>query len=416
MTPPRSLLSSLLVLALPVLVLAEDWPGFRGPTGQGISAEKNLPTRWSATENIAWKTDLPGEGWSSPVVFKDRVFVTATTDEGTSCHVVCLDAGTGKILWDSEAFRQEPGRKEKKNSHATPTPVVDADRVYTVFSSGGIAALDHAGKIAWVNRDTQFSSKHGLGASPIRHGDLFIMPFDGSSSGADREVGWKKPWDQAYITALDRATGKEKWRGRRGLSRVAHVTPTVLSVAGSEQIISGAGDVVQGFDPKTGERLWSVPSQGEGVSPSPVCGEGLVFSISGFEKPTLRAVKPGDGRKKAEIVWEHTKAVPLIPSLVYVKPHLFGVTEKGIGLCLEAATGKEVWQERIGGPHSASPVCADGKVYYLAEDGTTTVIEASATFRVLERNPLGEHCQASMAVSGGKLFIRTEKRLFCIGK
>ncbi len=394
---------------------AEDWPGFRGPTGQGTSAETGLPLRWGPKENVAWKTPIPGAGWSSPVVRGDRVFVTTATDGNASCRVLCLDRRDGKALWDVEAFRQKLYRIRPKNSYATPTPVTDGERVYAAFNDGGLAALTVDGKPAWVNRDVPFVSVHGLGASPVLYKDLLIMPYDGSSLGEDK-AGWMKPWDRALILAVDKATGKERWRAARGPSRLGHVTPIVVNVDGKDQLVSHAGDVAQGFDPETGKRLWSVFGSGEGVVPSPVYADGLIVWASGFGEPALRAVRPGTADREPEVAWQQRRLVSMIPSAVHVRPHLFTVTEKGVAACLEAKTGKVVWEERLGGPHSASPVAADGKIYFLSESGETTVVEAGPAFKVLARNALDEPCQASPAFSRGQIFVRTQRHLFCIGK
>ena len=413
------LLRNIVVVAVAVFTSAanaENWPGFRGPTRQGLSSEKGLPTKWSPTENVAWKTDIPGAGWSSPIVFGDHVFVTSTIDD-TSCRVICLDRRSGKILWNKEVFQQEPKRKEGKNSYATPTPVTDGKLVYAVFGDGSISALAYDGSIVWTNREFKFYSQHGLGASPILYEDLLIMPMDGSSEGPDKSVGWKKPWDEGYLLALDKQSGKMRWQGDRGMSRIAHVTPNVLKHESGDQIVSGAGDVVQGFDPRTGKRIWTIYSQGEGVVPSIVIGDGLIFSASGYEKPTIRAVRTGGSGDvtKTHIAWEQTKGVPSLASFVYVKPHLYAVTEAGVVNCFDAKTGEVVWQERIGGNHSASPVVADGNIYFLSEDGESAIVQAGPEFKLVARNTIGEKCQASMAISQGQLFIRSESRLWCIG-
>ena len=397
---------------------AENWPRFRGLTGQGISTEPSIAVEWSADKNVAWKTAIPGLGWSSPIVWGDRVFVTSATDDGRSCHVICVDATNGQIVWDKEVFKQETRRKESKNSYATPTPVTDGKHVYAFFGAGGAAAVDFDGNVVWTNTDYPFYSQHGLGASPILHGDLLIMPFDGSNSGDDKSIGWKTPWDQAFILALDVKTGKQRWKAKRGLSRIAHVTPTIARVGDREQLLSGAGDVVQGFDPETGERLWSVRSQGEGVTPSLVVGDGMVYSSSGFEAETIRAVRLDPAARgdvtKTHIAWEQRRAVPTQPSFVYHDGLLFSVKENGIALCMDGKTGEVIWQERLEGSYSASPIVAAGRIYLLAENGTTTVIEASRTFKEVASNPLEGNCQASPAVSNGRIYIRSDKHLFCI--
>jgi outer membrane protein assembly factor BamB len=406
---------------------AENWPRFRGPTGQGISSETNLPLHWNSASNLAWKAELPGLGWSSPIVWNDHVFVTTVTDSSTRCRVLALDRRTGQMRWNREVFEMVPRRKEGKNSYASPTPVTDGERVYAVFGDGSMAALAFDGAIVWTNRDVQHYSRHGLGASPLVHEGRLIMPFDGSNpvtvpgqypnNSAEEKLGWQTPWDRAFIAALDTRTGQRIWTARRGLSRVAHVTPNLLGAGPDAQLISAAGDVIQGHDPRTGERIWTVSSPGEGVTPSFAMGDGLIFTASGFGHTTLRTVQTG-GRgdvTATHIAWEQRRGTPTQASLLYVKPYLYGITDGGIAHCYAATTGEVIYQERIGGNFCASPVYADGRIYFLSEQGETTVISAGAKFQVLARNPLNEKCQASMAVAQGHLFIRTENSLYCVG-
>jgi outer membrane protein assembly factor BamB len=420
---------SIAVLLLAIIATvspAENWPSFRGPTRQGISSEKNPPLHWSAESNVVWKTEVPGTAWSSPIIWNDRVFVTTATENGTSCRVLSLDARSGKILWNTEVFKQVPRRKEGKNSYATPTPATDGKHVYAVFGDGSVAAVDFNGSLVWTNREVQFYSRHGLGASPIIYEDLLIMPYDGSNpvgaagnwpNNSDEErLGWQIPWDRAIVVALNTKTGKRAWTGKRGKSRIAHVSPILVQHDGATRLISPAGDAIQGFNPRTGELIWTVYSQGEGVTPSPVTAEGLVFTSSGFEKTTLRTVKlGGKGDVTAtHIAWEQRKGAPTQPSLLYVDSHVYAITDGGIAHCYNAQNGEVVWEERIGGNHSASPVYADDRIYFLSEAGESAVIKASPKFEELARNKIGEKCQASMAVSGGRLFIRSEKNLYCI--
>ena len=398
--------------------LAENWPQFRGPGGQGVATEKNLPLKWSATENVAWKTALPGESWSSPVVWGDHVFVTTATDGGESCRVVSLERKTGRILWNEEAFKQVPRRKEGRNTYATPTLATDGEQVYACFGDGSFAALNFAGDMVWTNRDYKFYGQHGLGSSPILYRGLLIMARDGSNEGEDKKLGWQTPWDQSRVIALDAKTGKERWQGKRGLSRISHGVPVIWEHDGKAEVVSEAGDVVQGFDAQTGERLWSSEVIGEGKVPSTVIGDGLVFTAGGWGgKETIKAFKLGGkgDQKEAQLVWEQKKGMPKVPSMLYVKPHLFAITDGGVATCMKADTGELVWQERVGGNFSATPVTAEGRIYFLGDNGETTVIEAGPEFKVLAKNPLSEKVQASMAVSQAQLFIRTEKTLFCVG-
>lgn len=405
------------VVTVANLSWAENWPGFRGPTGQGISWEKDVPTQWSQTSNILWKTPVPGNGWSSPIVFDDRVFVTTARDDGASFRLVCIDRWTGNIVWDKQVLRQEPGHKSQQNSYASSTPVTDGRRVYVLAYDGSFAAVSMEGDVIWTNRDFHYYSEHGLAVSLILYQDLLIAPFDGSSPGPDKAPGWQKPWDQAVITALDKNTGSVRWKARRGSSRIAHVTPQILSQDGQEQLVSSAGDVVQGFDLKTGERLWTVASTGEGVVPSLVIGDGLIFATSGFGQPTIRAIRTGGKGDvtQSHIAWESADDVPMVPSMLYVKPHLFLVTEGGVAKCLAAATGEVLWRNRLAGRYSASPIWVDGKIYFLSEQGRTTIVDAAGEFNVVAQNELQEKCCASPAVSNKHIFIRSEDAVYCIG-
>ena len=416
-----------LILVLPLTSDGDDWPRFRGPGGQGHSNEKNLPWRWSTDEGVAWKTDIPGVGWSSPVVWQYRVVVTATTENGRSCRIVCLDLESGNILWNVEALRQVPKRKERKNSYATPTPALGAAGVYAVFGNGNIVAVDWDGKRRWLNDEVEFYSRHGLGASPLIVGNLLVMPYDGSNAvdkagewpknSREERIGWQIPWDQAVVLAVDIRTGKTVWKARRGQSRIAHVTPNVVDLPdGGQQIVSAAGDVIQGFDPQNGKLVWTVYSQGEGVTPSFAVGDGLVFTASGFEKSTIRTVRlHGEGDvTETHIAWEQRKGVPSESSLLYLSPYLYAVTNGGVVTCYQGQTGELVWQERIGGQHCASPVYADGRIYFLSQEGESAVIKPGAEFEVLSRNKLLGYFQASMAVSQGRLLLRSDKTLYCI--
>jgi outer membrane protein assembly factor BamB len=412
--------SCILLILLCLPAAAENWPQFRGPTGQGVSAETDLPLEWSRDTNVAWKTAISGEAWSSPIVWEDRVFVTTATDGGVSCRIMCLDAASGEVLWETPVFEQETPRKEDRNSYATPTPATDGQRVYAVFGGGGIAAVHFDGTVAWTNEDFPFYSQHGLGSSPILYEDMLILARDGSSEGPDKKLGWQIPWDQSFVMALDTGTGKVRWKTGRGLSRIAHVTPNLWREPGGRtQLISGAGDVVQGFDARTGERLWTSTNIGEGVVPSIVLGDGLAFTCCGWGgRESTKAFRLGGhgDLEETNIAWEQPRAMPRIPSFVYVDGLLFGVTENGVALCLDGQTGDFIWQERLGGEFGASPICADGRIYYLSEAGETIVVAADRDFKILARNPLGEKAKASMAVSNGRLFIRTASSLYAIGE
>jgi outer membrane protein assembly factor BamB len=415
--------SPVLCVALPLSLAvasstAENWPQFRGPTGQGRSGETGVPVKWSAMENVAWKTELPGQSWSSPIVWNGHVFVTTATDNGESCRVIALDRKSGRILWDKEAFKQVLRRKEGRNTYATPTPATDGERVYACFGDGSFAALTFSGEIVWTNRSYPFYSQHGLGTSPILHGGLLMMARDGSSDGEDKGLGWQKPWDQAYILALDARTGQERWKAHRGLSRISHGVPAIWTPPNARvQLVSEAGDVVQGFDIQTGERLWSSQVIGEGKVPSTVVGGDLVFTSGGWGgRESIKAFRLGAKGDCGtnNLVWERKGIMPKVPSMLYVDGLLFGITDSGLVSCMNGETGEILWKEHLPGSYSASPVAAEGRVYFVADNGETTVILAGKDFKLLSKNPLGEKVQASPAISQGQIFIRSEKHLFAI--
>lgn len=409
------LFSFVLVSFTSGLANAENWTRFRGPNGQGISSEKRLPVEWSASENIAWKTPIPGHGWSSPIVYGDHLFLTTTTEEGVSCRVICVNRKDGSVAWNKEVHRQKPGPMRKQNSYATPTPVTDGKQVYAVFYDGTVVAVDFKGNIVWTNHEVKFFSLHGLGASPILAGEQLIMPFDGSSR-EEKTVGWKQPWKNAVVLSLNTKDGSVSWKGLRGDSRVGHVTP--ILIADGEQVVSASGDRVQGHNIKSGKLIWSIYSKGEGVTPSPVVGDGLIFTSSGFEEPTLRAIRMGGKGDitKTHIAWEQTRGVAALPSLLYVKPHVYSISRDNILHCVNAENGDIVWRERLTGTHWASPVYADGRVYITSEEGVTSVLRPGNKYDEIARNEIGETVYASIAVSNGQFFVRSAKHLYCIGE
>jgi outer membrane protein assembly factor BamB len=400
----------------------ENWTQFRGPNGQGISGAKDLPVRWGAEENIVWKTDIPGESWSSPIVWNNRIFLTTATEDGKNCHVIAVDAKTGKVLWNKIVLTQKPQQhRHEMNSYATPTPVTDGNAVFAVFSGGGFVALDFDGNIRWTNTDLDFYSHHGMGTSPILYGDLLLFAVNHSSREDPKGRGWTEPWDKSYLLALDKNTGKERWRGMRGMSRIAHATPAVMRVNGKDQIISPAGDVIQGFDPVDGKLIWTVASDGEPCVPSAVIGDDLVYSSPTNRSP-IRAVRPdGQGDCTAtHIAWQQSGYTPMMSSFLYVKPFLYTCPDNRF-CCLDASTGEFLWQIRLGGGQlNPSPLYADGKIYLLSERGTTTVLNPSddpkKPAEIIATNELNEMSRASIAVAGKQLIIRTAERLWCIGK
>jgi outer membrane protein assembly factor BamB len=391
-----------------------DWPQFRGPTGQG-HVEGKLPLLWAPDKNVAWKQTIPGRGWSSPIVVGGRIYLTTAVpkdnraDADQSLRALCVDARDGKIVWDREVFLQNgktAPRIQAKNSHASPTPLIVGDRLYVHFGHQGTACLDLDGKVLWRQTDLRYRPVHGNGGTPIVVDDLLVFSVDGS--------------DAQFVVALDRATGKVKWKTPRSVrtafKKFSFGTPLLLSVDGKKQIISTGSDAVYAYDPADGKEIWRVRYEGYSLVPRPVTGHGLVFICTGYDSPSLLAIRT-DGKgdvTDTHIAWTVTRNVPLTPSLLLVGDELYMMSDGGVATCLEAKTGKEVWRERIGGGQSASPVYADGKIYFLGEDGKGVVIKAGRKFEELARNDMKERTLASYAAADGALFLRTEKHLYRI--
>jgi outer membrane protein assembly factor BamB len=403
-TPHTLALSLLLVLLWPgVVTQADDWPQFRGPSGQGHSAEAGLPIAWSESQNLVWKTQIPGRGWSSPVVAGGRVWVTTSVNEkGASLRAMAFDVATGREAVSVEVFRLRGAElTNPKNSHASPTPIVDGDRVYVHFGAEGTAALTTSGEIVWKAR-FQYESQHGNGGSPVLYGDLLIFSCDGSND--------------AFVVALDKRTGKVRWKtSRRQPWDQAYSTPLVIRVGDRDELVSVGAYRAAAYDPQTGKEIWRV-SYADGFSnvPRPVFGHGLVYITTGFQQPSLIAVRT-DGAgdvTKTHIAWTLKRGAPLTPSPLLVGDELFIVNDGGIASCLDAKTGVTHWVQRLGGAFSASPVFADGRIYFLSEEGTSTVLAPGKEFRKLAASTLDGEILASMAVSERSIFIRTNTHLY----
>jgi len=391
----------LLLLLFSVPIFAEDWPEFRGPTGQGISDERGLPLTWSETKNVKWKTAIPGKGWSSPAILGERVWLTTATDEGKSLRAICVDRNTGAITQNVEVFRlKNLGPMSPKNSLASPTPVLEGDRVYLHFGAHGTACITQTGEIVWKTRLEYDNGQHGPGGSPVLYDNLLIVSCDGL--------------DVQYVVAIDKLTGKTKWKKvREGYQ--AYTTPLILRLPAGDQVVSPGAFRAVAYEPRTGKEIWQV-KYGDGFSnvPRPVFGNGLVFICTGFQEPSLMAVRV-DGRgdvTKKQVAWTLKRGAPLTPSPLLVGDELYMITDNGIATCVDAATGKEHWKARVGGNHSASPTYADGRIYFLSEEGESVVIAPGKELKVLAKNELNGETLASMAVSGGSIFIRSRTHLY----
>lgn len=399
------------LLCCPGVLLANDnWPNFHGPTNNGHSDSTGLPLTWSETENIVWKTAIHDSGWSSPVVWGDQVWLTTATDDGKQSFGLCLDRKTGKILHDLKLFdNAEPEDTRKYNSFASPTPAIEEGRVYLHFGSYGTACLDtKTAKVLWERRDLPCQHFRGPGSSPILFEDLMIVHYDG--------------FDHQYIVALDKATGKTVWKKDRDVDygtdngdiMKAFSTPLVIEVNGRKQLISATSKAALVLDPRTGDEFWRIKYDGFSTAARPMIGHGLVYINSGFPRGAIFAVKPdGSGDvTSTHVVWTARKSMPSKPSSLLIGDLIFSIDDTGVATCLDAKTGDMVWNERVGGEFSGSPVFVDGRIYSFAHDGKTTVIAPERKFRLLATNQLESGFRASPAVAGKAFFLRTEKHLY----
>jgi outer membrane protein assembly factor BamB len=393
---------------------AADWPQFRGPGGQGHSDATNLPLTWSETENIKWKVPVAGLGWSSPAIKGDQIWITSAVDDGKTLHAIALDRATGKSLHDVTIFElAEPGPVHAKNSHASPTPLIEGDRVYVHYGAHGTACLKTDGTIVWKTQDLKHDHRHGPGGSPVIFEDLLILNCDGS--------------DIQFVVALDKNTGEIRWKKKRehigedrltGKSNVpmSYTTPLLTEINGTIQLLSSGADSIVSYNPRNGEEYWWFRYDGYSNVPRPVVGKGLVFISSGYDRPEFYAVKvDGTGDvTESHLGWNMKKAAPLNPSPLLVGDELYLVDDDGIATCLDAVTGTQHWQRRIGGNFSASPTLADGKIYLLDEDGKTTVLAPGKKYEVLATNTLEGRTLATPAMVDHSVFLRTDTHLYRI--
>ena len=385
----------------------ENWPGWRGPRGDGTSLETNLPAHWNAASNVVWKTELPGKGHASPIVWQDKIFTVTCLPETEERKLLCLDRLTGKILWQETVLKSLLETKHRLNSHASSTPATDGKLVYVVFldvKEMAVAAYDFSGKQKWLVRPGAFASHHGFCSSPILFQDKVIV--NGDHDG------------DAYLVALDRETGKTIWKTPRLNHTRSYCVPLLREMAGRMQMVLSGDICVTSYDPNTGKLLWIIDGPTEQFVASPVYSEKtkLVYITGGFPEHHILAIRPdGTGNvTKTHIVWRTNKGAAYVPSPILAGDYFFVVSDSGVAHCFEAATGKLFWQERVGEQH-ASPVSAKGLIYFLNDDGVIHVVKAGPEFQMIAQNDLGEKCFPSPAISGGNIFIRGEKNLFCIG-
>ncbi len=428
------------ITCLASLALSANWPEWRGQDGQGHAEGSGYPQTWSESQNVTWRTNIPGRGWSSPVIWGNQIWLTTaieipispqkekerlksnTSDqpltllEEVQLRAVCVDKISGKILHDIELHREhEPQWVHKLNSYASPTPVIEDGRLYCHFGTFGTFCVDTGNaKILWKNTELKLNHENGPGGSIILWKNLAIFHGDGS--------------DVQFVVALDKLTGKIMWQTARSGEmnknpqlKKTYTTPQVLEVGGKPVLFSQGADWLYGYDPANGKELWRVSygALGFSLSARPVAGHGMFFMSTGFLKPQMMGVKY-EGVGTPEIVWTSTKSAPTMPSPLLIGDELYFLSDGGILVCMDAKTGAEHYRERLtsdtgkrmGGTYNASPVFADGRIYVFNREGVTHVIQPGKTFRKIADNKIDEQLMASPAAVDGAFFIRSDKALY----
>ena len=387
---------------------ANYWPRWRGPSGQGVATSGGYPDTWSATENVLWRTPVPGGGNSSPIVWGDHVFLTTAYDDGRRVSVLAYRRSDGQLLWETDAPEGPTDRRSHyKNGHASATPSTDGERIYVSFGARGLFALDFDGNILWQRDLGSMAAYHGAAGSPLLYKDRIIL--------------YQDQFRDSFIAAFDTATGREIWRTPRDAS-VGWGTPIAISVAGHDEVIVNSQRQVQAYDPDRGGELWRCRGTSYEVIPTPVVGYGMVFCSSGRAGPTLAIAPGGSGDvSDTHVAWRSPRGSPFVPSPILYGEQLYMVNDMAsIVTSLEARTGEAVWQGRLGVAQregfSASPVAVDTKVFFTNDEGDTFVLRAGRTFELLHVNHLGERTLASPALVDGRWYIRTDRNLYAIGR
>jgi outer membrane protein assembly factor BamB len=409
MTNLRSLsfIFLLLIINTVSLVQAQNWPCWRGPNGDGTSIETNLPTRWDSITNVVWKIPVPGKGYSSPIVWKDKLFMTTAITDTQEKVLLCYDCKSGDLLWQETVIKSPFENKHDNNGYASGTPSTDGIRVYVSFLDGKdvvVAAYDFSGKQIWLQRPGTFFSPHGYSCSPVLFGDKVII--NGDSQG------------DSFVAALNRTDGKIIWKVSHDKPAHSFSTPIFRDIGGKMQMIFCGNKEVASYNPDDGSRYWFVSGPSEDFCSSPVYNEksGLVLVSSAWPVRNLVAIKP-DGQgdvTKSHVVWQSRKGAYYVPSPVCTDDYLFTTMTTGQVHCIEVTTGNTLWVEDMGMQYS-SPVLANGLVYMPNDEGVITVIKPGPRFEYVAKNSIGERMNASPAISNGKIYLRGYKHLFCIG-
>ena len=417
-----------LALCLATAAVADDapWDQFRGPRGDGTTTEKGLPVQFGeGSKEIVWKTPIPGRAWSSPVVWDKQIWLTNAPDilgntkerikldKPMELSAICVDLETGKVIHNRKLFEvSELQITHPTNSFASPTPFIEAGRVYMHFGSYGTACLDtKTGETIWERRDLECDHFRGPGSSPVVHGDLLYLTFDG--------------YDVQYIAALDKKTGKTVWKKDRGIdyhttdgdAKKGYSTPAIIEVGGRELLISPFAYATIAYEPKTGDPIWTVFHKGMNAAGRPLFGNGLLYINTADGPNPLVAVNPeGQGDITKNIVWTSSKQIPKRPSQILVGDLLFMMNDTGVASCLDAKSGKEIWSKRIAGTYWSSPLLADGLIYGWSQEGDVPVFKAGREFELIAENKFEDGFTASPAVAGKSLIVRTKTHLYRIEK
>ncbi len=399
------------VLALAGIVQAgpEEWSGWRGPRRDGTSTETGFPVKWSATENVVWKVSIPGKGHSSPVVWGDRIFLTTCIEDSGDRKLLCLDRKDGRVIWDKVVVTTPTEGKHKLNSFASSTPVTDGKHVWVAFLDKPrfrVFCYDMDGKLTWEKSPGEFHSVHGFCSSPLLYKDTVIY-------NADQDA-------EAYIVALDKETGAERWRTDRPNRTRSYSPPVIFEAGGRTQMVLSGSKCVASYDPDTGKQIWIIDGPTEQFVASMVYAEGIFFITGGFPQWHVLGIKPdGQGNvTNTHILWRDKghDICSYVPSPVAWGANFFLTSDEGNATCFDAKTGQRMWKEKLSKHFSASAVAAGGNLYFVDDYGVTFVVKAGPTYELVAKNELGEACYASPALSRGRIYIRTSQSLFCIGE
>ncbi len=390
----------------------DHWPQFRGPGGRGHASATKLPVAWSESQNVVWKTAIHGMAWSSPVIWGDQIWMSTATEDGFELSAVCVDRESGEIIHDLQVFEVEQPREiHVTNSYASPTPAIEAGRVYIHFGSYGTVCLDtQTAERIWERRDLPCHHWRGPGSSPIIFREMLIVHYDG--------------YDYQYVVALNKETGETIWKTDRDVDygtdngdiMKAYSTPVIIGNEGAEQLLSPTSKAGIAYDPYSGKELWRVRYEGFSATAQPFVGHGMAYFDTGFSKAELYAVRLGGSSDVTDshVEWVAKKSVPSKPSPLLVDDLIYMVHDSGVATCLDAMTGATVWQERFGGKYSASPLYAAGRIYFFSEQGVTHVVAHGRKYKQLSENQLDDGFMSSPAVAGNALFLRTRSHLYRI--